>query len=198
MTASIVVMMLFSFFACSKEKTKFDSVKIDYTKMPTMNTDSVSILISDSGVTRYKLVTKKWLSYDRASEPYWFFPKGVFLERFDENYREESTVRADSAWNFRQKALWRLKGNVYIKNVEGDEFKTMELYWDEKNDKIYTDKYIEIKRPMTQLKGYGFESNRELTEYRILRPHDGRIPFSEDPNYTPTPLTPNGTAPSMP
>ena len=51
---------------------------------------------------------------------------------------------------------------------------------DQREEKVYSDKYIEIKRGDTELKGYGFESNQEMTEYRIFRPHDGRIPFRED------------------
>ena len=59
-------------------------------------------------------------------------------------------------------------------------FLSDELFWDQKEEKVYSDKYIEIKRGETELKGYGFESNQEMTEYRIFRPHDGRIPFKEE------------------
>lgn len=60
-------------------------------------------------------------------------------------------------------------------------FLSDELFWDQKEERVYSDKYIQIKRGETELKGYGFESNQEMTEYRIFRPHDGIIPFKEEP-----------------
>lgn len=193
-TTVFVVVLLLLLVSCKEEKAKTTHAQIDLSKLPTMTTDSVSLLISDSGITRYKMVTRKWLAFDRAAEPYWFFPQGVYLERFDDAYRMESTVVADSAWNYKNKELWHLKGHVYIKNVKGDEFRTEELFWNQKEDRIYTDKYIEIQRPYTQLKGYGFESNRELTQYQILKPHDGKIPFNEEGSGNTT--SPSQMAPS--
>lgn len=175
-----VVVLLLLLISCKEEKPKMAHEKIDLAKQPTMTTDSVSLLISDSGITRYKMVARKWLAFDRVDEPYWFFPQGIYLERFDDAYRKESTVVADSAWNYKNKSLWRLKGHVFIKNVKGDEFKTEELFWNEQEDRIYTDKYIEIQGIYTRLKGYGFESNREMTKYRVFKPRDGKIPFNEE------------------
>jgi hypothetical protein len=78
--------------------------------------------------------------------------------------------------------------------MQGEEFRSDELFWDERQEKVYSDKYIEIKRGDSELKGYGFESNQEMNEYRIFRPHDGRIPFKDNPQLNdsiPRPLTTN-------
>lgn len=149
--------------------------------VPTMTTDSVVTLISDSGVTRYKLVAKKWQVFDRAKEPYWFFPEGIYLERFDSLFHIEAVIYADTAWNYVNKRLWRLKGNVHAQNMKGEKFLSDELFWDQRKQRIYSDKFIEIQKGETELKGYGFESNQEMTEYRIFNPHEGRIPFHENP-----------------
>ena len=57
--------------------------------------------------------------------------------------------------------------------MQGHEFRSEELFWDQKQAKVYSDKYIEIKRGALELKGYGFESNQQMTDYRILRPPMG-------------------------
>ena len=59
---------------------------------------------------------------------------------------------------------------------EGEIFDSEELFWDQKNEKS-TPSYIVIKRGVTEIKGYGFESNQAMTDYRIFRPHDGKLPF---------------------
>lgn len=166
--------------SCGKKDEKLVDVKFDPETMPSMVTDSVVTLISDSGFTRYKLVTDLWQIFDKAKEPFWFFPEGLYLERFDESFELEATILADTAWNFTNKKLWRLKGNVEVTNIEGDEFRSDELFWDQSNARVYSDKYIEIKRGAMELKGWGFESNQEMTDYKIFRPHEGKLPFEDD------------------
>ena len=176
----MTVVMLFFYSACTNKSKDLVNIKFDPEVIPSMNTDSVITLISDSGITRYKLEAENWQVFDKAKEPYWYFPKGIYLERFDSLFQVEAKILADSAWNYTDKRLWRLKGNVDIRNMEGEMFLSDELFWDQKAGRVYSDKYIEIKRGETELKGYGFESNQEMTEYRIFRPHDGRIPFREE------------------
>ena len=148
--------------------------------VPTMITDTVTTLISDSGITRYRLVTDVWKVFDKAKEPYWYFPEGIYLERFTPDFNIEATIEADTAWYYSGKDLWRLKKNVHVENMKGERFDSEELFWDQKEERVYSDKYIEIKRDVTEIKGYGFESNQAMTEYRIFRPHDGKLPFSDE------------------
>lgn len=170
--------------SCGKKDEKLVHMKFDPETMPSMVTDSAVQLISDSGKTRYKIVADVWEVYDKAKEPFSYFPEGFYLERFDDRFNVEATVIADTAWHYNAKSLWRVKGNVEVKNMQGHEFKSDELFWDQKTAKIYSDKYIEIKRGALELKGYGFESNQQMTDYRIMRPHDGRLPFEEGPVAT--------------
>lgn len=176
----LAIVMLFLYTSCTNSEKDLVDINYDPETTPSMITDSVITLISDSGITRYKLETDNWQVFDKAKDPYWYFPEGIYLERFDSLFQVEATILADSAWNYTDKRLWRLKGNVDIRNMEGEMFLSDELFWDQKEEKVYSDKYIEIKRGETELKGYGFESNQEMTEYRIFRPHDGRIPFKEE------------------
>ncbi len=177
----MAIVMLFFYTACGSTETETVDIQFDPETTPSMTTDSVTTLISDSGITRYKLVADVWEVFDKAEEPFWYFPGGIYLERFDSLFQVEATIYADSAWNYTDKRLWQLKGNVDIRNMQGEMFLSDELFWDQKEEKVYSDKYIEIKRGDTELKGYGFESNQAMTEYRVFRPHDGKIPFKEEP-----------------
>ena len=172
--------MFLFFTSCVKKNHEVVNFKFDPETMPSMVTDSTSTLISDSGVTRYKLTADIWQVFDKALEPFWFFPKGINLIRFNPDFSIEAIVEADTAWNYTSKKLWKLKGNVYVRNMDGDRFKSEELFWDQIKKRVYSDKYIEIKSGLTEIKGYGFESNQEMTDYKIFRPHDGKIPFNEE------------------
>lgn len=172
--------MFLFFLSCRDKKENLVAIAYDPEVVPTMITDTVTTLISDSGITRYKLMTDVWKVFDKAKEPYWFFPEGIHLERFTSDFNIEATVFADTAWYFSNKDLWRLKKNVHIENMKGEVFDSDEIFWDQKKERVYSDKYIEIKRGVTEIKGYGFESNQAMTDYRIFRPHDGKLPFSDE------------------
>lgn len=176
-----MVVMLLLLVSCKDKSENLVSFDYDPEKVPTMVTDSVTTLISDSGITRYKLVADEWQVFSQAADPFWFFPKGLYLERFTPNLSIEATVEADSAWFFSDRDLWHLKKNVHVENMEGEVFDSEELFWDQKGERVYSDAYIIIKRGETEIKGYGFESNQAMTDYRIFRPHDGRLPFNDRP-----------------
>ncbi|MDE5915008.1 MAG: LPS export ABC transporter periplasmic protein LptC, partial [Duncaniella sp.] len=111
---------------------------VDASKTPTMLTRDVETLISDSGVTRFRIVTPIWYVYDEVDEPYWSFPEGLNLDKYDNFFRREATVEADSAVYFKNKQLWRLDGNVNITNVMNEKFLTNQLYWDQRQHKLYS------------------------------------------------------------
>jgi len=175
----MVVVMLLNLGSCKDKNDSLVAFQFDPEVVPTMITDSFTTLISDSGITRYKLIADKWMVFDKAKEPFQYFPFGIYLERFTPDFEIEATVKADTAWYYNEKELWHLKSNVHVENMQGEEFDSDELFWDGENGRVYSDSYIEIKRGDTRLKGYGFESNQSMTNYRIFRPHDGLLPFSE-------------------
>jgi LPS export ABC transporter protein LptC len=173
--------MLLYLVSCKKNSDNIVNINYDPELIPTMITDSAYQLLSDSGVTRYKISYDVWMVFDKAKEPYQYFPSGIFLERFTPDFETEATVKADTAWYYDEKKLWKLKSNVHVENMQGEQFSSDELYWDMENRRVYSDTYIEIKRMDSQLKGYGFESNEQMTDYKIFRPHDGRLPFVDSP-----------------
>lgn len=182
-----LAILILSFWAsCSSDKKEYINAPLDRETMPSMQDDSVTMLISDSGLIKYKLITKDWESFENVKEPHWYFPEGIYVEQFDTTFQKQVSLKADTAWNFTLKKLWRLKGNVFIENINNETFSTDELFWDQKQQRFYSDKYIEINRPeKLMLKGFGFESNMDMTQYRVFKPHDTDIYVEENPNQEP-------------
>ena len=50
-----------------------------------------------------------------------------------------------------------------------EKFLTNQLYWDQRQHKLYSDSFIHIERPDKVLEGYGFDSNEQLTRYTIRK-----------------------------
>ena len=162
-----------------KDDSSLDTADVDTAVViPTMLTRDVETLISDSGVPRYRIVTPIWYVYDEVEEPYWRFPEGLNLDKYDNFFRTEATVRADSAIYLKRKQTWQLDGNVSISNVMNEKFLTQQLFWDQRTHKLYSDSFIHIERTDRVLEGYGFESNEQLTRYTIKKV-SGIFPASE-------------------
>lgn len=171
--------LLLSAAGCIEDR-KVDVAKtIHPDKMPTMRTINVSTLISDSGVTQYKIVTPEWLVYDDIDTPCWRFPKGVYLRKYDRKFKVIASVAADSAIYFTLTKIWRLDGNVEMTKAPSDLFQTEQLFWDERNGKIHTDSFMHVETETHVLEGKGFVSDQNLTNYSILSP-TGIFPINRD------------------
>ena len=88
----VAIVMLFFYTACGSKEAETIDIQFDPETTPSMITDSVTTLISDSGITRYKLVADNWQVFDKAKEPFWYFPEGIYLERFDSLFQVEAKI----------------------------------------------------------------------------------------------------------
>lgn len=168
--AFLVTVMMFLSAACSSDKATYLPRFENRAVVPGMFTDSVTTLISDSGRIRYRVISEIWKVYDKASDPYWYFPKKIYFERFDDSLRVESIVQSDTARYFSRRRLWELKKNVMLISLNGEKFETALLYWDQRQQRIYSDSFIRIEKKDQTIMGYGFESNESLTKYTIFKP----------------------------
>ena len=169
--ASITIVlgaMVCFYFLCSKKELGDAITERD--SMAVMDTREVTTLVSDSGVTRYRINTEEWLVFDRKNPPYWAFEKGVYLEKFDSIFQVEADIKLMTYYFFNKEELWKLMGNVHILNLKGEQFDTELLYWDQRTQRIYSDEFIRIEQPDRIITGHGFESNQQMTVYTIRKP----------------------------
>jgi LPS export ABC transporter protein LptC len=165
--------------SCRKRGVKLVAGAVtDRAAMAALEAEDVMTLISDSGITRYRIKAPKWLVYDKADTPYWEFPEGIYLEKFDLELKADASVEADYACYNETLQRWMLRGNVKAVNLEGEQFETPLMYWDQKTESVYSDSSIVITRESSVIKGVGFHSNQQMTEYTIMNP-TGVFPIEE-------------------
>lgn len=161
------VVMLLLFSSCGGGKKVLGEAITNRDSLPMMATYGVISLISDSGVTRYRINTDEWLVYDKKKPSYWAFEKGMYLEQFDSLLNVDASIKSDTAYYYDKEKLWKLMGNVDIKNLKGERFNTELLYWNQATQKVYSDKFIRIEQPDRVIMGHGFDSNQQMTVYVI-------------------------------
>ena len=163
------MLLLFS-ASCSGRKKELGEAIVERDSMAMMETRGVTTLVSDSGVISYRIKAEEWLVFDRKRPPYWAFEKGVYLEKFDTLFQVVASIKADTAYFFNKQELWKLIGNVDIRNLKGEKFNTDLLYWDQKKERVYSDQFIRIEQPDRVITGRGFDSNQDMTVYTIHKP----------------------------
>jgi len=165
----LTVVMPLSFLpSCNRDKNEVVEVFFDPQTSYTLKETNIETLISDStGMTRVKITYPTCLVFSKASEPYQYFPDGLFLERYDTAFNVELSFRADTVYHYERNKLWDAKGNVDMTNVEGERFQSSQVFWDEQKKIIYTDSFIRFTKGDIVNTGIGFRSNEDLSEYEI-------------------------------
>lgn len=91
--------------------------------------------------------------------------KAVFYNQYEE---KNALLRANYARRYQQTQLMIASGDVVLVNTAGDTLKAQELEWNQKINKLSTDKPVQIRKKDLLIFGDGLESNQDFTKYKIL------------------------------
>lgn len=167
-TTAAALAVVVPIFVTSCNSVQEESVMIENRdSMAVMSTYGVRTIISDSGRISYRIDAEEWLIFDRRQPPYWAFEKGVYLEKYDYEMNVEATIKCDTAYYYSEQKLWKLIGNVDIRNPKNERFYTDLMYWNQEEEKIYSDAYIKIEQEEQTTEGIGFSSNQNMTQWEI-------------------------------
>lgn len=170
--------------SCSTEAPPEGAAISNRDSLPVMTTYGCSKLISDSGVMRYKVIAEEWQVFDKTDPPRQVFPKGLFLERFNEHHTVDLHITADTAYWYNQN-LWELRGRVYVENLaDKTTFATSILFWDMGRHEFYSDAYMKVTTATQQLEGDHFRADEAMTHYEVKR-SKGFTPMPKDTDTPP-------------
>ena len=149
---------------------------------PLQEAENVELLYTEGQLLKVKMkapVLYEFKSGDRE------FPKGLYLEFFNELGKLSSTLRADHAYYFKNEDKWRARGKVEVVNTEKNEqLNTEELFWFPAKEEILSEKFVTIRQQQTVLYGEGLHAKQDMSVYSILQPQ-GEIEINEEPSSQP-------------
>ncbi|MTG97099.1 MULTISPECIES: LPS export ABC transporter periplasmic protein LptC [Myroides] len=100
--------------------------------------ENIYLQYVDSGRVKAILVSDKMLDYSNVANQFTEFPEGVHVTFIDKN-DQKTTVVADYAISYSKTELIDLQGNVVITTQDGKKLESDQLYYDQKNDWLYTE-----------------------------------------------------------
>ena len=166
-TSLLLFTALSALCACSEQKEHTDPAINPQDSVSVMISYGINTLVSDSGIMKYRIVAEKWEVNEIKNPPRWFFPRGLFMEQFDEKFHEETYIQADTAYNYTQQKLWHLIGNVRVKTVDGLRFWSEELWWDQNRHELYSNLYSHVVTPEREIEGAYFTSDEHMRHYKV-------------------------------
>ncbi len=162
-----ILAIFFTLFSCGESKEHTAPAIYEKDSVSLMVSYGVNMLISDSGVIKYRVVAERWDVNTVRTPSRWTFEKGLFMEKFDEGFNTQAYIQADSAWYYDQKKLWELRGRVKIRNLNGMAFYGEELFWDGVKREIYSYQHSLVKTPDRTLEGTYFRSDENMNRYVV-------------------------------
>lgn len=166
--------------SCTHDDSTGHPVITDRDAQPVLRSTGVSTLISDSGIIRYKIIAEEWWVYDRTDTTKWAFEKGIFLEKFNEQFHVDAFITADTAYYYDELRLWELRGRVQVKNLKGETFRTSILFWNQNEHRVYSHAFMRIDGIEQQLSGYDFTSDEQMNNY-LIHSSVGAFPMGDSP-----------------
>ena len=162
-----ILLILISLSAFQRCRQKETVALVEYTG-PLREAADVEMLYSEKDRIKVKMHAKKILEFKNEDKE---FPDGLYLEFFDEFGVKTSTLKANSAYYFKEKNQWRARGNVEVVNLaKKQQLNTEELFWKPDTKKIFTEKFVTIKLENEVIYGTGLDAVQDLSTYTIKKP----------------------------
>ena len=100
---------------------------------------NANIIKRDSGKVKVRFKAPLLEEYEFIDTPYVEVRKGLYLEFFDsKSPKVPGKLWAKYAKIIEKKQFYEAKGNVKVINNQGQTFVMQSIYWDKKNQKMYT------------------------------------------------------------
>lgn len=135
--ALIGLAIFFVLTSCEEDLTETN--KNNNKNFPSRIIYNADIIKRDSGKVKVRFKAPLLEEYEFIDTPYVEVRKGLYLEFFDSKKpKVPGKLWAKYAKIIEKKQFYEAKGNVKVINNQGQTFVMQSIYWDKKNQKMYT------------------------------------------------------------
>lgn len=160
----VLALMLFS--ACKNDMAEVQRfIKDDETSYETIS--DFKTLYSDSAIVRIRISGPTMLRHLDRDKPRQEFPEGMQVDFFGSRDRVTSRLTAKYGLRLEKDNQVIVRDSVVWESLNKETLETSELIWDEKEEKLFTNKFVVIRRPGEIITGFGFESNQDFSYSKI-------------------------------
>ena len=178
-TAAAVAFVVYS---CKGKLAETDLVREG--EIPIQSVDDMFIVQTENSIIKLRAEAPLMERFENDSLSYELFPKGIAVYGYTEEGKLETQIVADNAKHLKFKdgrETWSAFGNVVVTNLINQEImETDTLYWDQKNEKIYTHCYVRLYSPDGFMQGYGMQSDQRARDTELFNPFNNYAIMTQD------------------
>ncbi len=138
---------------------------------PMYESENVRILLSDSTVVKVEMKGKRQVQYQNGDIE---FPEGLHLIFYDKEGNKITELTSHKGFKAAKENIYRAEGDVLVKNLNKKETLSTELlYWNPKEEIIYTNQFITIETETELLPAEGFSAPQDFSTYELINPREG-------------------------
>ncbi|MBN2664488.1 MAG: LPS export ABC transporter periplasmic protein LptC [Bacteroidales bacterium] len=166
-TKWVVIFVFSTIFGCKTDLSKIKPPE-DIDNLPQLSITNFHAFYKISSELKAEAFAPIMHKYN-IGKNYVEFTEGLDVKFYDENFNPTTTLFCEYAINYPDEELWKFSENVEVVSENGGILKTQELFFNQKNEKIYSVKYVEVTDTTGSVirgKG-GFESNYDFTVYEF-------------------------------
>lgn len=158
----VTVFTVTMFFSCKGNLVEIQKLSV-LSKEPVGIAKNFEMIYTDS--TRVTAIVTGPVHNDFSNRNFQYqeFPEGVKVDLFDKE-KNKSVVTADYGIIYSSTSLIELVGNVVIETHDGKKLEAPQLYWDQKNEWIFTEKNYTFTSEDLNMTGVGIDFNKSFTK----------------------------------
>ncbi len=177
-----IIMGVVMLFSCENDIKKVKELT-NAEELPVIHATDIETIYSDSAIVRLKITGPELKEFAETEdrEAYIEFPQGLQAIFYNKSASVESSLDAEYAVFWKKKKQFEARTNVVVRNfTENQELFTEELFWDQEEKRIWSDKFVKIITEKGPTYGEdGFESDENFTKFRIKKSR-GRMTVDEE------------------
>lgn len=155
--------------ACANSMEEVEQVSAPVVFYPLSEQHGAILSFTDSGRVVLTIEAGLMQDFGNVDPSYVSFKEGVKVSFFGGKRKAATTLIADTARRLTQDEVWAIGGNVLVKNKNGERMRTELLYWDQKNEKLFSERRVQIETEEQLIIGEGFEADQEFSSYRLYK-----------------------------
>lgn len=164
MKNKIIIGIALVAFGCEQKQ---HTAPIEY-EGPLQEAQQIELLYTEKQEIKVKMTADLLYEFKSGDRE---FPKGLYLEFYNEGGILASTLKANHAYFFKSENKWRARGKVEVVNKEKNEqLNTEELYWFPAKERISTESFVTIRLQSEVIYGEGLEAKQDMSSYSIKKP----------------------------
>ncbi|MBR5498851.1 MAG: LPS export ABC transporter periplasmic protein LptC [Bacteroidales bacterium] len=152
-----------------------EAAALDLSETPVQTVRDMFIVQTENSGLQMRAEAPLMEKYEKGdSLSYELFPEGFNVFGYTEEGLLETRITSDNARHLKYKdgrETWEAFGNVVVQNlIKQETMETDTLYWDQKEEKIYTHRYVKMYSPQGFMQGYGMESDQRARDSKLFNP----------------------------